>query len=80
MKSAFNLNFKATREKSAEEMAADVRELLGGQSPDVTIECSGVEASVRYLTHPDIRSIILSLKVWDYGNQVWRLPGPCGPR
>merc|ERR1711934_538134 len=32
--------YKATREKSAEEMASDVRELLGGQSPDVTIECS----------------------------------------
>ena len=41
---------KATREKSAEQMAADVRELLGGESPDVTIECSGVEASVRYTT------------------------------
>jgi len=40
--------YKATREKSAEQMAADVRELLGGQSPDVTIECSGVEASVRF--------------------------------
>merc|ERR1712020_89511 len=40
--------YKATREKSAEEMAADVREMLGGQSPDVTIECSGVEASVRF--------------------------------
>ena len=39
---------KATREKTAEEMASDVKELLGGQSPDVTIECSGVESSVRY--------------------------------
>merc|ERR1719337_448269 len=29
-------------------MAADVRELLGGHKPDVTIECSGVEASVRF--------------------------------
>merc|ERR1711970_1181605 len=38
--------YKATREKSAEQMAADVRELLGGQSPDVTIECSGGQRQV----------------------------------
>ena len=44
---SINCCLKATREKSAEQMAADVRELLGGESPDVTIECSGVEASVR---------------------------------
>ena len=69
---------KATREKSAEEMASDVRELLGGQSPDVTIECSGVEASVRYMVNHDT-DLISSLKVWDHGNQVWRLPGACGP-
>ena len=69
---------KATREKSAEEMASDVRELLGGQSPDVTIECSGVEASVRYMVNHNI-DLISSLKVWDHGNQVWRLPGACRP-
>merc|ERR1711874_639548 len=31
-----------------EEMAADVQALLGGDKPDVTIECSGVEASIRF--------------------------------
>ena len=39
--------FQATRGKTAEEMAADVKELLGGEMPDITIECSGVESSVR---------------------------------
>ena len=57
LRSALIMISQATREKSAEEMASDVRELLGGQSPDVTIECSGVEASVRYLTNYDISSI-----------------------
>jgi len=40
--------YKATRGKTAEEMAADVKELLGGEMPDITIECSGVESSVRF--------------------------------
>ena len=39
--------FQATRGTTAEEMAADVKELLGGEMPDITIECSGVESSVR---------------------------------
>ena len=29
-------------------MADDIEALFGGNKPDVTIECSGVEASVRY--------------------------------
>ena len=33
--------------KSAEEMAAEVSTLLGGDMPDVTIECSGAEPSIR---------------------------------
>ena len=33
--------------KSAEEMAAEVSALLGGDMPDVTIECSGAEPSIR---------------------------------
>ena len=49
MHSSIQSVLQATREKSAEEMASDVRELLGGESPDVTIECSGVESSVRYM-------------------------------
>jgi len=40
--------YKATRGKTAEDMAADVKELLGGEMPDITIECSGVESSVRF--------------------------------
>ena len=30
-------------------MAAEVSALLGGHKPDVTIECSGVEASIRWV-------------------------------
>ena len=35
-----------TRGKTEEEMAADIEALLGDK-PDVTIECSGVETSIR---------------------------------
>ena len=35
-----------TRGKTEEEMAADIEALLGDKA-DVTIECSGVEASIR---------------------------------
>ena len=42
-----HLSLQATRGKTAEEMAADVKELLRGEMPDITIECSGVESSVR---------------------------------
>ena len=34
--------------KTAEEMAEDVAKLFGGEKPDVTIECSGAEPSIRY--------------------------------
>ena len=34
--------------KPAEEQAEEVTQLFGGHKPDVTIECSGVEASVRF--------------------------------
>jgi len=34
--------------KGPEGMAEDIEQLLGGQKADVTIECSGVEASVRF--------------------------------
>merc|ERR1712038_677512 len=40
--------YKVTREKTEEEIAGDVQALLGGDKPDVTIECSGVEASIRF--------------------------------
>lgn len=40
--------YKVGRSKTPEEMAADIEELLNGEKPDVTIECSGVEASVRF--------------------------------
>jgi len=33
---------------NAEDMAADVRRMLGGDGSHVTIECSGVEASIRF--------------------------------
>lgn len=39
--------YKASR-KPAEEQAEEVTQLFGGHKPDVTIECSGVEASVRF--------------------------------
>ena len=39
--------WQVTRGKTEEEMAGDVQALLGGDKPDVTIECSGVEASIR---------------------------------
>jgi len=39
--------YKVSR-KSAEDMAGEVEALLGGHKPDVTIECSGVEASIRF--------------------------------
>ena len=35
--------------KTAEEMALDIETILGGNKPDVTIECSGVEASIRWI-------------------------------
>ena len=38
--------------KSAEEMAAEVSTLLGGDMPDVTIECSGAEPSIRWPVTP----------------------------
>ena len=41
------LMLQVGRDKTAEEAAADIEELLGGNKPDVTIECSGVEASIR---------------------------------
>lgn len=40
--------YKVTREKTAEECAADIELLLGGEKPDVTIECSGAEPSIRF--------------------------------
>jgi len=40
-------NLQVERGKTAEEMAGDIENLLGGNKPDVTIECSGVESSIR---------------------------------
>merc|ERR1719264_2425651 len=37
--------YKVTRERTAEEAAADIASLLGGEAPDVCIECSGAEPS-----------------------------------
>ena len=38
---------QVTRERSAEQAAGDIADLLGGEAPDVCIECSGAESSVR---------------------------------
>jgi len=40
--------YKVTRERTAEEAAADIASLLGGEAPDVCIECSGAEPSIRF--------------------------------
>jgi len=39
--------YKVSSDKSAEEMAEDVGSLLGGNKPDIAIECCGVESSIR---------------------------------
>ena len=39
--------FKVGGKKSAEIMAAEVEALLGGHKPDICIECSGIESSIR---------------------------------
>ena len=41
-----DFTYQVTRGKTAEEMAADIESLLG-EKPDITIECSGVESSIR---------------------------------
>ena len=41
------INWQVGEGKTAEEMAVDIEMLLGGNKPDVTIECSGVEASIK---------------------------------
>jgi len=40
--------YKVGGGKSPEQMADDIAALLGGEKPDITIECSGVESSVRF--------------------------------
>jgi threonine dehydrogenase-like Zn-dependent dehydrogenase len=35
-------------DKSPEVMAEELSDLLGGNKPDIAIECSGVESSIRY--------------------------------
>lgn len=40
--------YKVGTGKTAEQMSAEVESLLGGNKPDITIECSGVEASIRF--------------------------------
>lgn len=40
--------FKVSTDKSAEEMAGEVADLLGGDKPDIAIECCGVESSIRF--------------------------------
>jgi len=40
--------YKVGTDKTAEQMSAEVESLLGGNKPDITIECSGVEASIRF--------------------------------
>merc|ERR1719184_681542 len=40
--------YKVGAGKTAEQMSAEVESLLGGNKPDITIECSGVEASIRF--------------------------------
>ena len=49
---------QVTRERTAEEAAADIASLMGGEAPDVCIECSGAEPSVRsdpVLCYPGIK-------------------------
>ena len=40
--------YKVGGGRTPEEMADDIEKLFGGNKPDITIECSGVEASVRF--------------------------------
>ena len=40
--------YKVGGGKTAEQMAEEVADLLGGDRPDVTIECSGAEPSIRW--------------------------------
>lgn len=40
--------YKVGGGRTPEEMAEDIEKLFGGNKPDITIECSGVEASVRF--------------------------------
>lgn len=40
--------YKVGGKKSAEIMAAEVEALLGGHKPDICIECSGIESSIRF--------------------------------
>jgi len=40
--------YKVGGGKTAEQMAEEIELLLGGNKPDITIECSGVEASIRF--------------------------------
>ena len=58
-------------------MADDIEALLGDK-PDVTIECSGVETSIRSDQSIYIGRIIKhqnSLKVWDFLHQVRGVSG-----
>lgn len=43
---------QVTRERTAEEAAADIASLMGGEAPDVCIECSGAEPSIRSVLPP----------------------------
>merc|ERR1711976_1106689 len=40
--------YKVGGGKSAEEMAEEIETLLGGEKPDVCIECGGAEPSIRF--------------------------------
>ena len=57
----YHLYLKVGGEKTPEEMADDIESILGVK-PDVTIECSGVEASVRYKKNIGKKSKINALK------------------
>ena len=52
---------QVTRERTAEEAAADIASLLGGEAPDVCIECSGAEPSVRSV--PGISRVIFLFRI-----------------
>ena len=52
---------QVTRERSAEQAAGDIADLLGGEAPDVCIECSGAEPSIRSVSSVLIYSVSVSV-------------------
>ena len=57
-------HLQVTRERTAEEAAADIASLLGGEAPDVCIECSGAEPSIRSESDQAYPSLAFLSKHW----------------